>query len=104
MVGVSHSEEEKKQKTIKGILNKLTPDNFGKLVDQIKAIDITEHITLEGLIDQIFDKALNEITFCPLYSELCRLLSNEMPEFDLAGDTRKVNLKLNERKLIKCHL
>lgn len=34
-------EEEKKQKTFKGILNKLTPDNYEKLKLQILAVQIT---------------------------------------------------------------
>ena len=49
--------------------------------------------TLKGLIDQIFDKALTETTFCPLYSDLCKLLTSEMPEFEEEGDKRKLTFR-----------
>lgn len=65
-------EEEKKQKTFKGILNKLTPDNYEKLKQQILAVQITHQKTLEGFINQIFDKALTETTFSEMYANLCK--------------------------------
>jgi hypothetical protein len=39
---------------------------------QILEVSFTHAKTLSGLIDQIFDKALIETTFCELYSTLCR--------------------------------
>eukprot|EP00955_Chlamydomonas_euryale_P024196 255025-Chlamydomonas_euryale.AAC.1 len=48
-------EEAAKQKQFKGILNKLTIDNFEKLSVRILEVGIVERKTLEGLINQIFD-------------------------------------------------
>ena len=45
--------EEKKQKAIKGLLNKLTPDNFDRLFKQIEDVKIDSPVTLRGLIDQV---------------------------------------------------
>lgn len=45
------------------------------------------------MIDQIFDKALTETTFCPLYSDLCHLLTRKMPEFEEEGDKRKLTFR-----------
>eukprot|EP00210_Caulerpa_lentillifera_P005026 g4800.t1 len=86
-------EEEKRQKTFKGLLNKLTPDNFEKMFEKFKEIEISDPKTLRGLIDQIFDKALIETTFCPLYSDLCKLLTTEMPEFEEEGDKRRITFR-----------
>ncbi len=46
-------EEESKQKQFKGILNKLTPDNFEKLTAKIFEVGIEQAKTLVGLIDQV---------------------------------------------------
>jgi translation initiation factor 4G len=46
-------EEEAKQRTFKGILNKLTPDNFERLSQQLLDVGITEAKTLIGLIAQV---------------------------------------------------
>jgi len=86
-------EEEKRQKTFKGLLNKLTPSNFVRMYEKFKEVEIADAKTLKGLIDQIFDKALTETTFCPLYSDLCKLLTSEMPEFDEEGDKRKLTFR-----------
>ncbi|CAD7702866.1 unnamed protein product, partial [Ostreobium quekettii] len=96
VVGKSTSEdpeEEKRQKSFKSILNKLTPDNFQKMFNKMKDVEIGSAQTLTGLIDQIFDKALIETTFCALYASLCKLLSTEMPEFTVEGDPRKVTFR-----------
>ncbi len=72
----NREEEEKKQRSFKGILNKLTIDNFEKLSSQILDVGIVDRRTLEGLIDQIFDKALIETGFCEMYAQLCSRLAN----------------------------
>jgi translation initiation factor 4G len=46
-------EEEKKQKAFNGLLNKLTPDNFERILEKMFAIGITAPKTLKGLIDRV---------------------------------------------------
>ena len=41
---------------MKGILNKLTPEKFGKLVDTVKTIPINTTERLSAVIDLIFEK------------------------------------------------
>ena len=41
-------EEEKRQKTFKGILNKLTPDNYERLLEQILAVKIAHQEVCGG--------------------------------------------------------
>jgi len=85
VIGVVDDEEEKRQRAFKAILNKLTPDNFQKLLEKLLDVGITEAATLVGLIGQLFEKALQEPTFSSLYAELCSVLSerfiNEGVEF-----------------------
>lgn len=65
-------DEEKAQKSLKSMLNKITPQNFEKITSQIvdKINERKKAKTLQGFIDQIFDKALIETTFSELYANL----------------------------------
>lgn len=74
-------EEEAKQRQLKGILNKLTPQNFEKLFEKVKSVNIDNAGTLAGVISQIFDKALMEPTFCEMYANFCYHLAGELPDF-----------------------
>uniref|UniRef100_A0A7S0SBK7 MIF4G domain-containing protein n=1 Tax=Mantoniella antarctica TaxID=81844 RepID=A0A7S0SBK7_9CHLO len=69
-------EEDKKQRAFKSILNKLTPENFEKLMELVLEEGINEAVTLIGLIAQIFDKALTEPTFAELYAMMCAALND----------------------------
>lgn len=81
-VGKVSDEEQAKQRLIKGILNKLTPQNFDKLFVQVQEAKIDSATTLTGVISQIFDKALMEPTFCEMYAEFCVKLAADLPEFN----------------------
>ncbi|KAK4741705.1 hypothetical protein SAY87_025293 [Trapa incisa] len=86
-VGKVSDEEEIKQRQLKAILNKLTPQNFEKLFNQVIEVNIDNTTTLNGLISQIFDKALMEPTFCEMYANLCSKLSQALPDFS-EGDEK----------------
>ncbi|EPS61642.1 hypothetical protein M569_13149, partial [Genlisea aurea] len=90
-VGKVTSEEEAKQRQLKGILNKLTPENFEKLFQQVKEVNIDNVVTLSGVISQIFDKALMEPTFCEMYADFCHHLAADLPE--LVVDDHTVTFK-----------
>ncbi|KAF5201308.1 Eukaryotic translation initiation factor 4g like, partial [Thalictrum thalictroides] len=83
--------EEAKQRQLKGILNKLTPQNFEKLFEQVKEVNIDNAVTLTGVISQIFDKALMEPTFCEMYANFCSHLAGELPDF--SEDNEKITFK-----------
>lgn len=80
-VGKVSDEESAKQRLIKGILNKLTPQNFERLFAQVQDVNIDSATTLTGVIAQIFDKALMEPTFCEMYAQFCVKLAGDLPEF-----------------------
>ncbi|TXG60725.1 hypothetical protein EZV62_012088 [Acer yangbiense] len=75
------SEKDRVLKTIKGILNKLTPEKFDLLKGQLIDSGITSADILKGVISLIFDKAVLEPTFCPMYAQLCSDLSEKLPPF-----------------------
>ncbi|XP_058008245.1 eukaryotic translation initiation factor 4G isoform X2 [Hevea brasiliensis] len=90
-VGKVSDEEEAKQRQLKAILNKLTPQNFEKLFEQVKAVNIDNTATLTGVISQIFDKALMEPTFCEMYANFCYHLAGGLPDF--TKDNEKITFK-----------
>ncbi|XP_044472116.1 eukaryotic translation initiation factor-like isoform X2 [Mangifera indica] len=75
------SDKERVLKTIKGILNKLTPEKFDVLKGQLIDSGITTPDILKGVISLIFDKAVLEPTFCPMYALLCSDLNTRLPPF-----------------------
>lgn len=75
------SEKDRVLKTVKGILNKLTPEKFDILKGQLIDSGITSADILKGVISLIFDKAVLEPTFCPMYAELCSDLNEKLPPF-----------------------
>ncbi|TQE06354.1 hypothetical protein C1H46_008062 [Malus baccata] len=90
-VGKVSDEEQAKQRQLKAILNKLTPQNFEKLFKQVKAVNIDNATTLTGVISQIFDKALMEPTLCEMYANFCFYLAGELPDF--SEDNEKITFK-----------
>ncbi|XP_020577522.1 eukaryotic translation initiation factor 4G-like [Phalaenopsis equestris] len=90
-VGKVSDEEEQKQRQLKAILNKLTPQNFEKLFGKVKEVNIDNIVTLNGVISQIFDKALMEPTFCEMYADFCFHLASDLPE--IFEDNEKVTFR-----------
>jgi len=61
------------KKELRGLLNKITPSTYEDLSN--KFCDYKVHQDpklLTRVIDLIFDKAVEEPNFCPLYSDLCK--------------------------------
>ncbi|XP_027358510.1 eukaryotic translation initiation factor-like isoform X1 [Abrus precatorius] len=75
------SEKDRVLKTVKGILNKLTPEKFDVLKGQLIDSGITSADILKDVISLIFDKAVLEPTFCPMYAQLCSDLNEKLPPF-----------------------
>lgn len=62
-------------KQFRGILNKLTPQKFETLLDKVKNLEINTQKRLEGVIDLIFEKAIDEPNFSEAYAAMCNKLS-----------------------------
>lgn len=61
-------------KQLRSILNKLTPQKFQALIQQVKELKIDTEDRLKGAIDLIFEKAILEPSFSVAYANMCRCL------------------------------
>lgn len=75
------SEKDQVLRTVRRILNKLTRQTFGVLKHQLINSGINSADILLGVTSLIFDRAVSEPIFCPMYAELCRDLSTALPQF-----------------------
>jgi len=65
------------QTEVIGILNKITPQTFDKLSLKLKCLNLMNTAMLDKLIELIFEKAVQEVTFTSTYAELCRFLNTD---------------------------
>ena len=84
--GSKQSEEELDEvevvlRKVKAILNKLTLDNFERLYTRLLEIKMTSHAMLTAVVNTVFDEALNEPLFGPIFAELCVHLSNNSKQW-----------------------
>ncbi|XP_046917063.2 uncharacterized protein LOC124497453 [Dermatophagoides farinae] len=88
-------------KTVRSILNKLTPENYKTLLVQFKALKIDTKNRLVRVIDLIFDKAVAEPAFVEQYagfcSELIHIKVNEENE-----NNEMVQVKFKNLLISKC--
>lgn len=61
---------------LKGILNKLTPQFFDALMEQIKELPIDSEERLSGCINLLFEQSVIQPVFSSLYANLAKNLSN----------------------------
>ncbi|CAA6670256.1 unnamed protein product [Spirodela intermedia] len=97
------SDKDRVLKAVKGILNKLTPEKFDVLKGQLIESGITTPEILEDVIKLVFDKAVLEPTFCPMYAQLCSDLNENLPPFPPGSPAEAFegagNLRAEIRKL-----
>ncbi|XP_061695598.1 eukaryotic translation initiation factor 4 gamma 1a isoform X2 [Syngnathoides biaculeatus] len=62
-------------KRLRSILNKLTPQKFQELMNQVDELTIDTEERLKGAIDLIFEKAILEPSFSVAYAKMCPCLS-----------------------------
>ena len=59
---------------MKGVLNKLTPEKFDRLLVQLLD-QVTSAEVLHGTISLVFENAVAQPTFVEMYANLCESLS-----------------------------
>jgi len=67
-------------KRVRGILNKLTPEKFEPLLEQLQELNIDTNEKLSSVISLVFEKAIDEPNFSSAYAQLCQKLSRPMEE------------------------
>lgn len=77
-----HDRNEIVFRRVRGILNKLTPEKFDRLLFDLLNLGVNSKPILKGIILLIFEKALEEPKYSSLYAQLCFRLSHEAPNFD----------------------
>ncbi|XP_057176111.1 eukaryotic translation initiation factor 4 gamma 3 isoform X2 [Triplophysa rosa] len=80
---------------VRSILNKLTPQMFNQLMKQVTDLTIDTEERLKGVIDLVFEKAINEPSFSVAYGNMCSCLATlKVPMTDKPSNT------VNFRKLL----
>jgi translation initiation factor 4G len=111
-IGSIDPHEEIRSKHIKAILNKLTPDNFERLLSQLLSFKYPNETSINNLATQILEKALTEPKFSEIYAELVRrLLVDTIPENGLLSfpfyknsSSKIFYYNIRRALTIKCHL
>ena len=62
-------------KKVRGILNKMTPEKFNQLMKQVTDLTIDTEERLNGVVDLVFEKAIDEPSFSVGYGNMCRCLA-----------------------------
>ncbi|XP_018054820.1 PREDICTED: eukaryotic translation initiation factor 4 gamma 3 isoform X6 [Atta colombica] len=82
---INQTEEEAKTealyKRVRSVLNKLTPQKFNTLVEQVRSLPIDTQERLQGVINLVFEKAVDEPSFSVEYALLCK----ELAQMEVAG-------------------
>uniref|UniRef100_A0A1J3I2G2 Eukaryotic translation initiation factor isoform 4G-1 n=1 Tax=Noccaea caerulescens TaxID=107243 RepID=A0A1J3I2G2_NOCCA len=78
------------------ITNQITEEKYGRLLNQLSSSCITPEI-LMGLTTLIFEKAIIEPIFCPMYAKLCSDIHYKLPSFlpadSAESDDREITFK-----------
>lgn len=76
-------EKEELIRRVRGILNKLTPEKFEPLVEEIMKLKIDTIDKMEAVMILVFEKAIDEPNFSVSYASLCHRLINEVKARDV---------------------
>ncbi|XP_053593763.1 eukaryotic translation initiation factor 4 gamma 3 isoform X2 [Microplitis demolitor] len=85
-------------KKVRSVLNKLTPEKFDKLVEQVRELEIDTQEKLQGVINLVFDKAIDEPNFAKAYVMMCSELA--LMKVDVSTDETTSCSNINFRKLL----
>jgi translation initiation factor 4G len=86
VMGAAHMAPDMVQRKVKAALNKMTPEKFDKIADQILEIaaqskDESDGRTLRQVIQLTFEKACDEAHWASMYAKFChRMLATMSPE------------------------
>ncbi|XP_039152112.1 eukaryotic translation initiation factor 4 gamma 3 isoform X3 [Drosophila simulans] len=75
-------EKDELVRRVRGILNKLTPERFDTLVEEIIKLKIDTPDKVDEVIVLVFEKAIDEPNFSVSYARLCQRLAAEVKVID----------------------
>jgi len=73
--------EDELERKVRGLLNKICPDNLKVIVDRLATIELHKADELDFVIRIIFGKALAEPHYCETYADMVHALRSRYPEF-----------------------
>ena len=84
------SELDKVKKFVNGVLNKLTPEKYEALSEQLVGKDeiLNTEEAMNLTIQLIFDRAANQPSFCEMYASLSKRMSDREKQSKKGGDLR----------------
>ncbi|KAH8398901.1 hypothetical protein KR222_005988 [Zaprionus bogoriensis] len=82
LAGNSSHEKDELVRRVRGILNKLTPERFDTLVEEIIKLKIDTPEKMDEVIVLVFEKAIDEPNFSVSYARLCHRLISEVKARD----------------------
>ncbi|XP_071572693.1 eukaryotic translation initiation factor 4 gamma isoform X3 [Temnothorax nylanderi] len=86
-------------KRVRSVLNKLTPQKFNPLVEQVRNLPIDTQERLNGVINLVFEKAVDEPSFSVEYALLCK----ELGMMEVAGpDTQDSSVSFKKLIITRC--
>lgn len=83
-----HDSPQELFRKVRSILNKLTPQKFNQLMKQVTDLTIDTEERLKGVIDLVFEKAIDEPSFSVAYGNMCRCLATVSRAWVKCGEFR----------------
>ncbi|KAK1784439.1 hypothetical protein P4O66_010684, partial [Electrophorus voltai] len=82
---------------VRSILNKLTPQMFNQLMKQVMDLTIDTEERLKGVVDLVFEKAIDEPSFSMAYGNMCSCLAKlKVPIADKPTSTASERERLKQ--------
>ncbi|CAH2315663.1 eukaryotic translation initiation factor 4 gamma 1 isoform X1 [Pelobates cultripes] len=80
---------------VRGILNKVTPETFQQLTNQVADLSVHTEYQLKGVIELLFEKSISEPNYSSIYANMCHCLMRlEVPT------ERNPKISINFRRLL----
>jgi hypothetical protein len=84
-------------KNFRALLNKITAENFTKMIKEVKArkiFRINSMKKLEKVVELLFEKCIAEPSYAELYAKLCNEIASELVVSNFSMQTKKPPLQL----------
>lgn len=86
-------------KRVRSVLNKLTPEKFKTLIEQVRTLPIDTQERLQGVINLVFEKAVDEPSFSVAYALMCK----ELAMMEVAGpDNQDSSVSFKKLIITRC--
>lgn len=85
-------------KTVRSVLNKLTPQKFNTLIGQVRSLRIDTRERLQGVINLVFEKAVDEPSFSVEYALMCK----ELAMMEVGSENQDSSVSFKKLIITRC--